>query len=186
MCIVNGVDICRITKREAEAVPEADAECSTYDCRITKREAEAVQREAEAAAEADEGCGWQCRITKREALAAAQAMCIVNGVDICRITKREAEAVQREAEAASEADEGCGWQCRITKREALAAAQALCIVNGVDICDRRITKRETEAAPELNIEDKVRITREEVEAAPEVDGGCPSWKTCINKKEVSQ
>merc|ERR1719376_928654 len=104
-----------------------------------------VQREVEAAAEADEGCGFYCRITKREALAAAQAMCIVNGVDICdrRITKREADAVQREAEAAAEADEGCGWQCRITKREALAAAQAMCIVNGVDIC--RITKREAEA-----------------------------------------
>ena len=56
----NSEDEVRITKEEAEAALEADAGCSTYDCRITKREAEAVQREAEAAAEADEGCGWQC------------------------------------------------------------------------------------------------------------------------------
>ena len=44
-------------------------------CRITKRV-------AEAAAEADEGCDWQCRIGKKEAEAPLFDMCIVNGVSL--------------------------------------------------------------------------------------------------------
>ena len=44
-------------------------------CRITKRVAEAT-------AEADEGCGYDCRITKKEAEAPLGDMCIVNGVSL--------------------------------------------------------------------------------------------------------
>jgi len=74
----------RLTKKEAEAAPEA---VGGDGVRITKKE-------AEAAPEAAEGCStYACRITKKEAEAEAEAV----GGDGVRITKKDEEDVAEDA-----------------------------------------------------------------------------------------
>jgi len=117
----------RITKKEAEAAPEAIG-----GVRITKKEAEAApeaiggvritKKEAEAAPEGEEGCGYECRIMKKEAEAALEE---AERDGKIRITKKEApnkadgggkiRLTKKDVPPVGACGVG-GWKCRITKK----------------------------------------------------------------------